>query len=289
MRVALLLFILSLTRAAAQEPPAIEKRLVSAAAADSNLVLIAAHRGGYQSDKEDDAPENTVANVEVAIAKGFDVYETDIQRTADGVFVVVHDATLDRETDGSGTAADLTLVQLKQLKKRYHDGSISDQTVATLEELLTAGKDRILFKPDLKPEVIDHFAELAALITRLGMTHQVLLRIPFKDSKIIEQIYQSGTPQVEVMWKISKKDQSASAIYQFHPLAIHIDVAKGEPLSSEKKAWITSLSKQGILVQTHSYGDPAQWQDLTEAGVRMFHTTLPGPTLEWLNANGWRE
>ncbi len=63
--------------------------------------------------------------------------------------MAVHDPTLDRETDGNGEAKDLTLAQLKGLKKRYRDGALSGERVATLEELLLAGKDKIIFKPDL--------------------------------------------------------------------------------------------------------------------------------------------
>jgi glycerophosphoryl diester phosphodiesterase len=81
-------------------------------------VLIAAHRGGYASDKADAAPGNSVANVAVAVAKGFDLYESDIQRTRYGVFVIVHDETLDRETTGQGQVSDLTLLELPALMIR---------------------------------------------------------------------------------------------------------------------------------------------------------------------------
>ena len=71
-------------------------------------VLVAAHRGGYANDKADGAPENSLANLELAIEKRFDVYETDIQRTVDGVFVIMHDDTIDRETNGTGRIKDMT-------------------------------------------------------------------------------------------------------------------------------------------------------------------------------------
>ena len=90
-------------------------------APESFAVLVAAHRGGYETDKADRAPENSVANVEMAIQKGYDVFETDIQRTADGMFVIVHDATIERELTGTGAANTLTLAELKKLKKRYRD------------------------------------------------------------------------------------------------------------------------------------------------------------------------
>ncbi len=83
-----------------QQPDLLEADDVALVA---NEVRIAAHRGGYETDKTDDAPENSVANIRVYMNKGYELYETDIQRTKDGHFVIIHDPTIDRETTGSGS------------------------------------------------------------------------------------------------------------------------------------------------------------------------------------------
>ena len=49
-----------------------------------------------------------------------DGLEIDIHSTADGELVVIHDATVDRTTDGSGVVGSFTLVELKQLDAGYH-------------------------------------------------------------------------------------------------------------------------------------------------------------------------
>ncbi len=259
------------------------------AANGQNAVLVAAHRGGYADDKRDQAPENSLANLQLAIQKGYDVYETDIQRTADGVFVIVHDPSLDRETDGSGKASDLTLAELKKLKKRYRDRSISNQQVATLEELLVAGKGKILFKPDLKPGIIEHFAELAKLIGRLEMSDQVFLRTQYANTKVVKKCFEDGCPKVEVMFRAKTTEQVRTIVDWFHPKTIQIDLAKNESLSAKKTAAIQAAVNAGVLVETHSYSDPKQWQRLAEAGVRMFHTAQPDATLKYLKSNGWRQ
>src|SRR6185503_6389493 len=56
-----------------------------------------AHRGGANL-----RPENTLAAFSNAVAIGADVLELDVQHTADNVVVVIHDATVDRTTDGVG-------------------------------------------------------------------------------------------------------------------------------------------------------------------------------------------
>ena len=262
---------------------------IKAAMADParKTVFIAAHRGGYTTDKKDKSPENSLLNVWIASSKNFDFYETDIQQTKDGVFVVVHDATIDRETTGQGTVSDLTLSDLKTLQKRYRDGSPSEEKVATLEELLREGRSRILFKADLKPGLVDSFDGIARLITSLDMVDDVLIRCSLKEAAVIESLYARGTPRVELMVKVDRADEVRAVAKRFSPKTIQINVEKGETLSPEKREAVQTAVDLGMLVETHAYKDSAQWQELIEAGVRMFHTTVPEESLVWLGENGW--
>lgn len=76
--------------------------------------IVIAHRGASAS-----APEHTFASYDLAVAEGTDYIEQDVQRTKDGVLVVIHDATLDRIARGptedcTGKVADKTMAQLKR-------------------------------------------------------------------------------------------------------------------------------------------------------------------------------
>jgi len=289
MRIPVILFgLVALSVDAAGEPSRAQGIIDAMSESQSEAVLIAAHRGGYANDRADGAPENSVANVAVAVRKGYDIYETDIQRTADGVFVVVHDATLERETNGTGAVSTLTLAEVKRLKKRYRDGSLADEEVATLEELLVAGRDTILFKPDLKPGIVDHFDSLARLIDRLGMNDRVFLRTSMKDADKIAACFASGTPKVEVMFKVGGLAGVREVAKRFSPRSIQINFKKDEMLDDEKRAAIGAAVELGVVVETHSYGDEAQWADLIDAGVRMFHTANPDATLSYLTKRGRR-
>lgn len=73
-----------------------------------------AHRGGASL-----RPENTLAAFTHAAMIGADVLELDVQLSADGEVVVMHDATVDRTTDGQGAIAALTAAQLAQLDAGY--------------------------------------------------------------------------------------------------------------------------------------------------------------------------
>lgn len=79
---------------------------------DSHAVVIA-HRGFSYA-----APEHTFAAYDQAIEAGADYIEQDVQRTKDGVLVVIHDATVDRTLRGdasscTGAVSDRTLAELK--------------------------------------------------------------------------------------------------------------------------------------------------------------------------------
>lgn len=76
----------------------------------SNVVLVA-HRGAVGPGQ----PENTLAAFRQAIASGAEAIEIDLRGTKDGEIVVIHDATVDRTTDGSGAVADKSLAELKKL------------------------------------------------------------------------------------------------------------------------------------------------------------------------------
>jgi glycerophosphoryl diester phosphodiesterase len=76
--------------------------------------LVIAHRGGAGL-----WPENTAHAFERAAAVGADVLEMDLHSTSDGALVIIHDATVDRTTNGTGRVGDLTLAELKRLDAGY--------------------------------------------------------------------------------------------------------------------------------------------------------------------------
>lgn len=77
-------------------------------------------------------PENTLRSFVRAERSGMDVVALDLRLSKDGALVVLHDAEVDRTTDGSGAVADLTLAELRGLDAG--DG----QQVPLLEEVLDA-------------------------------------------------------------------------------------------------------------------------------------------------------
>ncbi|EHR61501.1 glycerophosphodiester phosphodiesterase family protein [Saccharomonospora cyanea] len=114
--------------------------------ADAPL-MIAAHRAQWRQ-----APENSIAAIEAAIADGAEIVELDIMRTKDGHLVLMHDTTVDRTTNGTGAVADLTLAQIKNLRLKKGLGGaqapLTDHRVPTLEEALEVLRGRAFVNLD---------------------------------------------------------------------------------------------------------------------------------------------
>ena len=61
----------------------------------SSEVLVVAHRAAWKN-----APENSLLSIQHAIDMGADIIEIDIRQTKDGEFILMHDKTLNRTTNG---------------------------------------------------------------------------------------------------------------------------------------------------------------------------------------------
>jgi glycerophosphoryl diester phosphodiesterase len=106
----------------------------------SRKILVGAHRGAMCH-----APENTLAAFEKAIEMGTYRIEFDVRRCRDGHLVVMHDARVDRTTNGTGRVADLTLEELKRLRVGE-----TEETVPTLWETLLCVRERSRLLVEIK-------------------------------------------------------------------------------------------------------------------------------------------
>jgi len=138
--------------------------------------VLVAHRGGSGL-----APENTMVAFRSATESWWaDMLEMDGRLTKDGHVVVIHDATVDRTTNGTGPVAEFTLAEIRSLDAGYrfrddaggHPFRGRGVVVPTLEEVLTTFRDVWINVECKAPEVA---APLQALVARLGAEHRVLV------------------------------------------------------------------------------------------------------------------
>ena len=107
---------------------------------------IIGHRGYHAK-----YPENTLAAFEAAIKAGADMIELDVMLSRDRKVAVIHDATLERTTQGSGSVADLTLAELQQLDAgSWFDTRFSNQRIPELSEVLELVDGRVYVNIEIK-------------------------------------------------------------------------------------------------------------------------------------------
>jgi glycerophosphoryl diester phosphodiesterase len=92
---------------------------------------VMAHRGNSAK-----CPENTLAAFRQAIADGTDAIETDLHLSADGEFMCIHDAALERTTNGSGAVKALTRAALQTFSASCGRQEFTDERIPTLRQLL---------------------------------------------------------------------------------------------------------------------------------------------------------
>ncbi|QGZ47677.1 glycerophosphodiester phosphodiesterase [Streptomyces sp. QHH-9511] len=120
-------------------------------------------------------PENTLRSFVRAEEAGMDAIELDLHLSKDGALVVMHDAEVDRTTDGSGPIAELTLAELRELDAG--DG----ERVPLFEEVLDAVRSPV------QAEIKDVAAArtLAEVMNRRDLTERVEV-LSFHDEALAE-------------------------------------------------------------------------------------------------------
>ena len=133
--------------------------------------FVAGHRGGSG------APENTLPAMRFALAGPAAFVETDLQLTADGVPVLMHDWTVDRTTNGSGPVWSMTFAQLQELDAGSWAGEAYENTrVPSFEQFLG------VFRPSTKQAILElkgtwnatQVAGLAASVREFGVQDRVI-------------------------------------------------------------------------------------------------------------------
>lgn len=134
---------------------------------------IAAHRGAWHY-----APENSIAAIEAAIERGYEIVEIDVRKSADGELFILHDDDLKRVAGIGRAPEEFTLKELNAITLRMRDGGeaaeMSTHTIPSLAEVFETIDKKIFVDLDLKHREL--FPEVAALARKMGVNRQVDLK-----------------------------------------------------------------------------------------------------------------
>ena len=138
-------------------------------------VVITAHRGFSGQ-----YPENTLEAFREAVALGVDFVEFDVRCSSDGVPIIMHDATVDRTTDGQGNVCALSLAELRALNASFWSGphdtgermeapTRAEARIPTLEEALVLLAEKVFLNIQVYEESKDGLEVICRLYRRFRL------------------------------------------------------------------------------------------------------------------------
>lgn len=251
-------------------------------------VLVFAHRGGGGL-----YPENTLGAFEYSAKMGVDVLELDVHATSDGALVVMHDASVDRTTDGSGKISEMTLDAAKKLDagaKFSADGGLTFPfrnqgiTVPTLEEIFAALPE-MTFNIEPKQSTPSVIKPLCSLIRARKMTEKVIVG-SFRQGVIDEfrrecpEVTTSATPsEATEFLALSKTGLSESYNPPMQALQIPENLGR---LSVVTEDFVKNAHRRNLKVHVWTINETADMQYLIEMGVDGIMTDYPDRLLNLL-------
>lgn len=118
--------------------------------------IISGHRGTI----ENGMPENSISAMEEVLKHTPAIFEVDPRLTKDSIAIMVHDATLDRTTTGTGKVSDYTWEELKNLKLKDVNGNVTKYKINTLDEMIKWAKGKTILNLDKKDLPLETTAEI---------------------------------------------------------------------------------------------------------------------------------
>lgn len=215
---------------------------------------VIAHRGASA-----EAPENSLEALELGMTLGADAIELDVQRTADGVLLVIHDPTLDRTTDARGEIARLSAAEVAEA--RLSNG----ERVPGLEDALRRFPE-VEITVDVKNP--DAAADVVALIRRTGRVAETILYVEDGTDTPAFRTYEGrrATSTAQARRLAREPDWPERAAPREIPEVIHAPLAHaGEVIVTQ--AFVRRVRDTGRSIQVWTIDDPTTARRLADWGV----------------------
>lgn len=234
------------------------------------------HRGasGY-------APENTMAAFRRAVELGAGFIETDLHISRDARLVAIHDAELERTTNGSGLVKDHTLAELSQLDAGgWFSADFAGERIPTLEDVITFAREHdIGLFLELKHEAawgIEH--GLMSVLRASGEAHRVVI-LSFSPGILRNVRRLDRTLMTALLFsKTSKENPGIFDIARdigVRQIAPRVDLITPE--------FVAEAQQRDLQVVCWTANEPAEIQAAIAAGVDGVMTDFPDRLTQLLN------
>ena len=272
----LLVILVALAAPAVQAAPETQSTL-------DGPVLNIGHRGASAY-----APEHTFASYDLALEQGADYIEIDLQMTADGVLVAMHDKTLNRTATAPegvpnrycrGLISKKTLEQIKMCDVGSWFGpEYADQRIPTLEEIFQRYGTGVNYYIETKnPEAAPGMEEeLLSLMDEYGLTEaaeenwQVLIQSFSAESLMKIHEMNSDLPLIQLYWagtsKSIQRDLDAVSAYA---------VGIGPYKKDVDAALVEAAHEHCLAVHPYTVNTVEEMEELISLGVDGMFTNNP--------------
>jgi glycerophosphoryl diester phosphodiesterase len=232
--------------------------------------LVIAHRGASSY-----APENTIAAFDLALQMGARHLELDVHLTRDDYLVIIHDDTVDRTTNGTGTVASRTLAALQVLDAGAWFGeAFVGARIPTLAEVLTRYPGRAHLHIELK----GHTAHLPQRTVDLVRTHGMALHVTFTSFQHTHlQTMRAYAPELPTGWLVG--EISDAVIAQAHVLGC----AQLCPHASlVTPGLVQHLHAEGFIVRAWGVANDVLMRQVVDAGADGMTVNFPDKLLAYI-------
>ena len=223
-------------------------------------IYVAAHRGWSTV-----YPENTLLAFKKAIEIGVDQIETDVRITRDGELVCIHDATVDRTTNGTGKVCDKLLSELKTLDAGSWKGAeFAGERIPTFIEFLDENDPQDKKHIDYYNEYFSEKTAVAGQYSVFTFTQEELLKLtgPGVEKAVVFTTLADGTKSITAQ---ELAGMTVGANYSISDVFVRVKDARGnEVLKNVFRAKSPRVREVSMTEMNSS------WQKFMYDGVQDF-------------------
>ncbi len=219
--------------------------------------LIISHRANMKTD-----PENTIAGICSAMAACVDGIEIDVQATADGVPVLMHDCTMRRATGDPRAVGDVRAEETRGLRVRPPRAEAASAPIATLAEALAAVGDQGILVLDIKMENIAPM--VAKVIRDAGAQRRIALLCDFDEAAA----YRALLPDVAITVGLRAGAIKRDGLIPLLDRAVELGLA-GVSLRTRilDACAVEAAHQRGLAVKTWTIDRDADFERVVADGV----------------------
>lgn len=249
--------------------------------ANSEYVMVAAHRAGHNGNVE-----NSLSAIQHALDIGVDIIELDVKVTKDSVVILNHDGKIDRTTNGVGDPEKYSWAELQKFRLEMPDGTLTNERLATFEEALNMVKGKAMIDIDIKT---GNLKPVVDAIKKTGTASQVFFFD--NDYDALKEVL-TLLPEALLMPRAYDFNMADSALKVFTAEVIHIDESFYTPQltslirSKNARIWINALDESDDLIRNGKQEQALQ--GLLKYGANIIQTDEPEILTPLLEKKGLR-